>query len=676
MKKFVLIVVAVVATPLLAVLLLLLSFDANRYKPELIALGRELSGREFDIRGEISLKPALTPTLVASGVTLGNAAWGQHANMLEIGRFEGQVRLLPLLQHRVEIKRLVLHGLHIVLERDGEGRGNWAFDGEPGAPATVSSPAAAAPVFDLDDVTIKDSRLEYRRRDGTGTVLAITHMTLLPEGVGQPLRLRASLLYDERTVDLGARLAPLTHLFNNEPYAVEVRFSANEIRFEASGNIARPLDADGVELGFEMSAPFVSLFPGKSSASLPADEMFRSSGTLRHDDGAYRIEAFRLSFGPSALDGSIALDLDGERPELALEFNAEHIDLSMFGRTAADAPADGRVFSTAPLPFALLDALDFKLGATVGELKLAESELETVRLAATLDDRRLRVSQFSALIDKGTLVASLDIDAARDVPRVRHTLKLDNVSMTPLVSKAAANRFRGGRVRLALEVDSKGQSMAELAAASNGSAVVSVHEVDIASRGASLASTDLMLNAFSLLNPLARSNDHELVECAVFNFPITDGRAAAATGIGIRTRRLSILGGGTIDLASERLDIGVNPKPREGLGLNLAGFADFIRIGGTLREPVPTTDGAGMASAGVKVGAAFATGGLSLLAEGLLDRAGSDVDVCAVAAGSAELPGSEDKETSILSRAADSTSSALEQAGSAVKGTFKRLFGD
>ena len=167
---------------------------------------------------------------------------------------------------------------------------------------------------------------------------------------------------------------------------------------------------------------------------------------------------------------------------------------------------------------------------------------------------------------------------------------------------------------------------------------VDVGTLEISNKAAGIASADVLLKAFDILNPLSQTDDNTVIECAVVNFPIKAGKMTAETGIGVSTRKLNILGGGTIDLKTEKIDIGVNPKPREGIGLNLASLAEFVRLGGTLAEPAPATDAKGAATAGLKVGAALATGGLSVVAEGLWDRAGGDVDVCAVARGDVELP--------------------------------------
>ncbi len=55
--------------------------------------------------------------------------------MATLQRLEAQVALLPLLQRRLEIDRLVLVRPDILLETDAQGRPNWRFVPEvPGQP--------------------------------------------------------------------------------------------------------------------------------------------------------------------------------------------------------------------------------------------------------------------------------------------------------------------------------------------------------------------------------------------------------------------------------------------------------------------------------------------------------------------------------------------------------------
>ena len=76
----------------------------------------------------------------------------------------------------------------------------------------------------------------------------------------------------------------------------------------------------------------------------------------------------------------------------------------------------------------------------------------------------------------------------------------------------------------------------------------------------------------------------------------------------------------------------MTPVAREGIGLNLGKVVQLVKIGGTLREPKLVADASGVVSTGLSAGAAVATGGLSLIAEGLLERALKGGDICAAPA--------------------------------------------
>ena len=185
---------------------------------------------------------------------------------------------------------------------------------------------------------------------------------------------------------------------------------------------------------------------------------------------------------------------------------------------------------------------------------------------------------------------------------------------------------------------------------------IDIAGLEISNQPAGIVDADLFMKAFDILNPLSKSDGRTVIECAVVNFPVKGGIMSSKTGIGVSTHKLNILGGGTVDFKTEKIDIGVNPKPRECIGLSLSSLSEFVRLSGTLANPSPTTDAKGAAAVGLKVGAAFATGGLSLLAEGVFDRVGADTDVCAIARGDASEPPSK------LEKAGQATTEAVKGA--------------
>ena len=91
-----------------AVYVILLSYNYNSLKPEIIRAVKDDTGRELTLGGDISLKIGFAPALVVKDVSFQNASWGSQPELAKIRRFEIKVKLLPLLSRRIEIKRVEL----------------------------------------------------------------------------------------------------------------------------------------------------------------------------------------------------------------------------------------------------------------------------------------------------------------------------------------------------------------------------------------------------------------------------------------------------------------------------------------------------------------------------------------------------------------------------------------
>ncbi len=138
---------------------LLLFFDPNDYKPEIIALVKERTGRELSIPGKISV--SVFPWL---GVKLGEA---QLSNAPGFGKqpfaavqsAQLHVKLLPLLKKQVEVDTVSLRGLTLRLGKDKAGKTNWddliskEQDKKRESPLANLSPLAVGGV-DVRDATI------------------------------------------------------------------------------------------------------------------------------------------------------------------------------------------------------------------------------------------------------------------------------------------------------------------------------------------------------------------------------------------------------------------------------------------------------------------------------------------------------------------------------------------
>jgi len=95
------IVSASILPSVVAVYVILSSYNYNGLKPEIIRAVKDDTGRELTLGGDISLKIGFTPALVVKDVSFQNASWGSQPELAKIKRFEIKVRLLPLLSRRI-----------------------------------------------------------------------------------------------------------------------------------------------------------------------------------------------------------------------------------------------------------------------------------------------------------------------------------------------------------------------------------------------------------------------------------------------------------------------------------------------------------------------------------------------------------------------------------------------
>lgn len=164
--RFVIILVVLLAGGLYALTLI----DLGRFTPQIEAAAQEATGRVLKIDGPLHIGFSLVPTVVAEAVSFSNAEWGTKPRMLEAGRLELQIALVPLLTGSVDVRRVVIQNANIWLETDRKGRGNWEFGGaKPAEPAPEESSGGGLTLAGVPELAISNFHLAYR--DGeTGQV--------------------------------------------------------------------------------------------------------------------------------------------------------------------------------------------------------------------------------------------------------------------------------------------------------------------------------------------------------------------------------------------------------------------------------------------------------------------------------------------------------------------------
>ncbi len=126
-------------------------------------------------------------------------------------------------------------------------------------------------------------------------------------------------------------------------------------------------------------------------------------------------------------------------------------------------------------------------------------------------------------------------------------------------------------------------------------------------------------------NPFSKQETTSELECAVVLLTL-DGGVARLDPMVLKSDKMTMLGDGTVDLATEQLNLEWVTKPRKGIGISASMLTNpYIRLGGTLSKPsIQLRE----VDAVISTGAAFATAGITLVARGLWDRVTAEKKVC------------------------------------------------
>lgn len=180
--------------------------------------------------------------------------------------------------------------------------------------------------------------------------------------------------------------------------------------------------------------------------------------------------------------------------------------------------------------------------------------------------------------------------------------------------------FTGGKTDVDFALTSTGNSTETLASNLQGNLLVFSREGTIANNSFELISSDILLKLVNTINPFYKKSTNTQLECAVVKSNIVDGKMKFTNSIAIKTSKMIIIADGTINLATERMNLGINPKTRSGVGVDIASLAKFVAIKGPLTKPSVGVSAKGSLKSALSIGAAVSTGGLSLIASNLADK--------------------------------------------------------
>jgi AsmA protein len=597
--KFLLIGIAALVVLLVALMAFVAAtFNPNDYKPELIKLVKDQTGRTLAIPGEIRL--TFFPRI---GADLGQLSLSEPRSdqvFAAARQVRVSVALLPLFSRQVVVDRLLLDGLSVQLRRDRQGRFN--FDdllpkGEGGAaPAPATSAAATPlPVLDIGGIAITDAKLDYRDAAvGRQLTVAPLDFSTGPIADGRKSQLDFKAEVRGTQPQLALKLA-LHSGFTPDLAQRKLRLDA----FSASVNGAAAGLQD-VQLKLAMPA-FEATPQALQTAALSLEAGVTLDGraisarlgtALRGDLGSQRFELKDLQLevaAPGPAGGTLALkaagqatvDLARESARLALDGRLDSTTLALkagvqhFDRPAVDidlalgeldadrylpvreraaapaAPAQGGpepVIDLTPL-----QALDARGALTIAALKIMNLRAQDIRVQLKAAGGKAELSPLAARLYGGRVEGAFSA-AAGQPQRLAARLALREIDIGPLMKDLLEQQPVDGHGNVALDLTTSGRTVSQFKRSLNGTASLQLRDgaINGINIAGALRSAKARLGGGSHEGQAGAQEKTDFTELGA-SFRIKDG-VAHNDDLAAKTPLLRLGGAGDIFLAEDRLD--------------------------------------------------------------------------------------------------------------------------
>jgi hypothetical protein len=390
-------------------------------------------------------------------------------------------------------------------------------------------------------------------------------------------------------------------------------------RLKIDGSIPRSPKI-GPKLRFEA----VSDDLAKLNDALPAIPA-SAQGIFAGDPRQFELTELRLNLKQDKFSGKASIRR-AERLRIDAELNSPHLDLVPQGKAAQNKKTKSRakyVFPDTPLPLINTGRFDARVKMTAQEVALAAGLLKDVSGDLTLEEGRLSLAVRASGVGEGRMEGTLQLvpsQTGADLTVKGTVRSVRSGFMAPKdgdVSKAPP-------MNLHVDLRSSGTSPRQLAARASGRLLVTQGKGRLKGSILKTLGSDILATLGNQLNPFSDKDPYTNLQCSVARMKIVDGQATLDPLL-MQSEKVTVVGKGTIDLHTEKLSFEFNTRPRKGIGITAGMFTNpFVQLGGTLANPHLTASAKGFASGALAVG----TGGLSLLAKGLVDRVAGEADLC------------------------------------------------
>lgn len=324
MKKFFLFFAAFIILLGAAGYIALKSFDVNAYKTEIVQAVKNATGRDLSIDGQMKLNISFSPSFLVTDVKLSNPSWASTPTMIQVGRLDIGVSLLPLLQKKIKIRYFLLENSVTNLEIGANGENNWTFSlpaaSEPAEqPAALETEASGKSAesrlkgIEIGTIEFKNARVDFSDRR-TGRTFDVRLDDLRLTETDGKVRLSMKTAVQGEAVTASGDLDPLTGLLNPaDPYHVSLIVQGLNTHASLTASVKNPRRVEDIQAVFKAQGTDLAKLAALAGADIPDLKNFNVSVQLAGAPDSLSVPSFDLSAGR---DDTVLVKMSGSAGRL------------------------------------------------------------------------------------------------------------------------------------------------------------------------------------------------------------------------------------------------------------------------------------------------------------------------------------------------------------------------
>ncbi len=637
--KWGVIAIGVVVVLLLATIIIVPHVvDVQKYKPQIEKMASEATGRPLTLGGEIKISLFPWVGVSLADLHLGNPPGFKDKDLLTVKSFEFRVKLLPLLTKDIQVKKLLLDGAYLSLEKLKDGRGNWEGLGQSDRKAVAQSKkqsskesATGLPIKSLivGEIAItngvliwEDHAVEVKKE------ISAINLRVQDVFLDKPVHLAFSADVDGQPVSLKGKVGPLGKTPGKGTIPLDFVLKAmNQLNVSIKGKLVDPLSKQTFDLNLNISpfsprklaSAFGQAFPLQTADPQALDrlgiharitgspeDIAISDGTMELDDSRVIFSAHLNELSRPRIQCDLDLDqidLDRYLPPAAEKSTAAEKTSASAAKKTAEKKEPSSVSATGKkkidyVPLRKL-ILDGKL--KVGKLKVHGARIQDVLVKVVGKEGKFQLNPLACNLYQGTFSSTGRFNCRQDIPRSSFKLQLKDVAVGPLLKDLLKKDILEGTLASQVTLSMSGDEPGAIKRSLNGKGGFSLKDGAII--GVDLAG--MIRNLKGGLGLAEKTAEKPRTDFAELLVPFTIVNGVVDTpGTTLKSPLLRLSAVGKADLPREKLDFRIEPKvvgtiKGQGDTKDRSGLMVPLVVSGTFTAPKIRPDLQGMIGNGV-----------------------------------------------------------------------------